>query len=508
MPYKYPHPPNLNPHPEPRPDPNIRLNTRPRPRLNALSPTGPGPGFTHIPQPPHSAGLGLQGLRPRIDPSQVPSAVESVEGDREHWGGRGVYTTLPEVGKKPPLASTSEVEFVDQGNSTPNYIRLTTWSFPSTSKLANECGMPLGAIVQPFSDGVDVPGVRFEDSNSYSSHASSSGPPRCSRCRAYINPWCTFTHLKFKCNLCEAETDVPEWYASPLDGQGVRLDAGRREELCRGTIDLILDQAGEEYWGATSRPPKPQRCIFAFDVSAPTFFYAACVALINTLYGDGDGDRGWNGSELAIITYDSTVHLWVWAPDQDTYTTNAHGNANAPRLLVMPDIDEPFIPVPTDALFIDPYSTSGREAVRALLESLPQRFPSPHTGTALGSLLTTAQSMLHDRGGHVVVFLGAIPSVGLGALPARPVNESEDKEKLAYRPRTPFYPNLASECAEQGIGVSLFLGNDEWIDVASVGTLPTLTGGSLFFHPRFNLARDGPVMESQLKEDYLRRDHV
>lgn len=104
--------------------------------------------FRPIPQPPHSAGRGLSGLRPRIDPNQVPSAVESVESDRVEWGqrsnagfgdGRGgygsgagggeitehgkgktVYNTLihPEPGKKAPLATTSasgDVVFVDRG---------------------------------------------------------------------------------------------------------------------------------------------------------------------------------------------------------------------------------------------------------------------------------------------------------------------------------------------------------------------------------------------------------
>lgn len=37
------------------------------------------------------------------------------------------------------------------------------------------------------------------------------------------------------------------------------------------------------------------------------------------------------------------------------------------------------------------------------------------------------------------------------------------------------------------------------LNTTHAGILPTLTGGSLFFHPRFNVARDGPVVESQLR---------
>jgi len=88
------------------------------------------PHTNHIPQPPHSAGLNYQGerkftcrlfieyefvgLRPRIDPAQVPSPIASTEIDRQTWESKTkTFMTLP--GTYVPLC-TSDFIAVDQGN--------------------------------------------------------------------------------------------------------------------------------------------------------------------------------------------------------------------------------------------------------------------------------------------------------------------------------------------------------------------------------------------------------
>ncbi|KAF8162433.1 hypothetical protein K438DRAFT_1858604 [Mycena galopus ATCC 62051] len=450
----------------------------------------------HIPQPPHSAGRRFEGFRRKINPDQIPSATEAIEFDRHQWENT-IFQNTP--GEHVPF-STSDFVGLDQGNCSPKFVRMTTWNIPYTSRLAGECAVPMAAVLQPFADldprEEPVPLVDFGE----------HGPPRCEHCRAYVNPWGTWVRggNAWKCNLCRHETEVSQEYFCNVDaGSGRRMDHERRPELNRGTIDFAVPT---EYWAtnppqrllmpyfsvepppAGPRRPLPMNFVFALDVSSESvrsgLLHSACAILQDILFGPNACFPP--QSELAIITFDLTLHFHDLSSD-------------LVPMLVVSDIDEVFVPL-RSGMFVKP--AERQIAIESLLTALPERFAQmAYVEAALGSVLRASLAALAGRGGHVVVFQSTMPRVGVGALPGEP-NEADmyetSKESSLYVPRDNTWRDIGTECVEDGIGVSMVLAMNKYIDVGSIGAVASITGGELFYHPRFSPARDSAVLHAQI----------
>ncbi|KAF8889573.1 Sec23/Sec24 trunk domain-containing protein [Infundibulicybe gibba] len=426
---------------------------------------------------------------------QVPSPTDAIEADRQEWENQ-VFMTLP--GKRVPLATT-DFTAVDQGNSSPKYVRVSTWNFPHTPRLAHDCHIPLIAVFQPFADldprEEPVPVVPLEP--------HSSGPPRCERCRSYINPWCTWTGggNRWKCNLCAHETEVTPEYFCNLDANLMRLDHLHRPELNKGTVDFVVP---EEYWAVIRQRndnailhANAMNYVFALDVSAESirsgFLRTVCSALRTALFGGTLPDNTQVDpcippeSGVAILTFDQTIHFHDLSSEKTP-------------MMVLSDLDEVFVPR-SGGIFINP--SMHRPTVDSFFESLPRRFEytSVHEA-ALGSCIRAAEAAFAGCGGHLIVFQSTMPTVGDGALVGQP-KETElhdtDKEKLLYKPRDTTWKDIGEECAEAGIGVSMFLGMNKFIDVGSIGVVASMTGGDIFYHPRFDPIRDAITVNSQLQ---------
>lgn len=184
--------------------------------------------------------------RPKINPDQIPSPVEAQFTDQQFFN----YEFFNTVSRDGVPLSTTSFAALDQGNCSPKFMRLTTYCMPATDEVATTAQLPIAVTVQPFAQ------LRADETPVPVTHSGEQGPPRCRRCRTYINPWCLFVEggSKWICNMCGTSTDVAPEYFCNLDMSGRRVDLASRPELTHGVVDF---EVPKEYWALQAAIPEP-----------------------------------------------------------------------------------------------------------------------------------------------------------------------------------------------------------------------------------------------------------
>lgn len=421
----------------------------------------------------------------RVDPEQVPSVARARDAAIQQYQTQ-IYPTM-EKHLPPPGA----IPFVahDQGNSSPKHARLTINSIPSTAESLASTGLPLGLVMQPFAplqEGEQgIPVLDFGE----------AGPPRCRRCRTYVNPFMTFRSggNKMVCNMCSFPNDVPPEYFSPTDASGVRVDRSQRPELMLGTCEYLVPK---EYW---AKEPVGLRWLFLVDISQESInrglLATVCQGILQALYGpDPDAEideetRLPTGTRIGIVTYDREVQFYNLSPE-----------LSSPQMWVMPDLEEPFVPLST-GFFVDPYES--KTLVKSLLESIPNMFtlvnnPEP----ALLPTLNAALEALKPTGGKILCAVSALPTFGPGKLQLRDdgKNRDTDAEKKLFTTDHPGWKKTAQSMVSAGVGVDFFVASPggTYMDIATIGHMSRLTGGEMFFYPNFVSPRDSAKVQYEL----------
>lgn len=153
-----------------------------------------------IAQPPHSTGHSSGraggGSRQQLDPALVPSPIASLAHAQAYTDSQfgGVWGSSNEQG---PPASLVEFKGVDEGASTPTYVRSSLAALPTTADLLKTAQLPLGIHVTPFAPPLygeaPIPVVSTGE----------EGPERCKNCKGYLSSLCIWEGGgRWKCNLC------------------------------------------------------------------------------------------------------------------------------------------------------------------------------------------------------------------------------------------------------------------------------------------------------------------
>ncbi|CCA67291.1 related to Protein transport protein Sec24C [Serendipita indica DSM 11827] len=470
-----------------------------------------------IQQPPHSAGTPLQGLRTKLDPEQIPSTAAHFAEDEYRWTQESYITT----GEQPVPLSASEYHAIDQGNSTPRYLRPTIYAIPSNADLQSMTHVPFGIHITPLAQqpleeapvpiidfGEDV-GTREDDSGNATSVGwkTTVAPP------LYMTE---SPNARLELQRGTVDFLVPKayWALAPPKRLihsfvPVTVDSGVHEKKDTKQTSLLpsIGDAEREY-----RKPTAMHYVFAFDVSLESvqtgLLRSACDILIDLLYGaQSRGDSPEQGadrqttlatqpwwspeSKIAIVTFDKELCFYDFSPTLDR-----------PATLVVTDIEEVFSPMPaSSSLFIDPSESRG--LLLPFLSGLSDRYTNTVCAqAALGSSIAASLALLSQVGGKVLIFATCMPKLGFGMLTERENEKSiytSESDSTLFIPREVSWKEMGEECVDCGVGVSMVLAPSRWADIGTIGIVPKLTGGDLYFHPKFDPERDFGVLYSQIR---------
>ncbi|XP_060840274.1 protein transport protein Sec24D isoform X1 [Rhopalosiphum padi] len=460
------------------------------PQQSGYPPQQPGyppqqPGFNQG----TPAYMGQPAPSRRLDPDQMPSPVQVIQDDQQSKSG--LFLTN-QRGLVPPLVTT-DFTVQDSGNASPRLIRSTMYCVPTTTDIMKQTSVPFGLVISPLAkikpDEYPLPII----------NTGEIGPVRCKRCKAYMSPFMQFIDggKHFTCLLCKATTEVPVEYFQHLDHTGQRLDRSERPELCFGSYEFIVPK---EYCRKEIQP-KPPAYIFVIDVSYNNIksgLVRLICAFMKELLTQLPTELGNEKSKIRVgfITYDTTVHFY-----------NIKETLAVPQMMIVGDTSEVFMPL-LDGFLCDPEQSS--QVIDVLMEQIPTQFNETRTTeTILLPAIKAGMEALKnaDCCGKLFVFHSSLP---IAEAPGKLKNREDrkllatDKEKTILNPQTNVYKELGEECVQVGCSVDLFITNNSFIDLPTIGQISKISGGEIFKYTYFQAEVDGQRFLSDLKHDISR----
>uniref|UniRef100_A0A8C2L8Z4 SEC24 homolog C, COPII coat complex component n=1 Tax=Cyprinus carpio TaxID=7962 RepID=A0A8C2L8Z4_CYPCA len=448
--------------------------------------TGPYPGQPNYGAPP-AAPASAPAAPKRLDPDSIPSPIQVIEDDKANKGSEPFTTGVR--GQAPPLVTT-KFQVKDQGNASPRYIRCTAYNMPCNSDMAKQSQVPLAAVIKPLAP------LPPDETPPYLVDHGESGPIRCNRCKAYMCPYMQFIEggRRFQCGFCNCVTEVPPNYFQHLDHTGKRVDCYDRPELSMGSYDFMTTVD----YCKNNKFPQPPAFIFLIDVSYNAVKNGTvgivCQELKTLLdYLPRENPDVESNIRVGFVTYNKVLHFY-----------NVKASLAQPQMMVVSDVADMFVPL-LDGFLVS--VSESRVVIESLLDQIPEMFADTReTETVFGPVIQAGLEALKaaDCAGKLFVFHSSLP---IAEAPGKLKNREDkklvgtDKEKTLFQPQVSFYNTLAKECVAQGCCVDLFLFPNQYVDVATLGVVPTSTGGSIYKYTYFQAPSDQERFLNDLRRD-------
>lgn len=297
--------------------------------------------------------------------------------------------------------------------------------------------------------------------------------------------------------------DVPQKFLDDMEHNGQCADADTHPELVYGSVDFTARALLEP---DLPGPFVPSVC-FAIETSQDAiqrgFSWAALEALEKVFQAPHSLER-----DVYLVTFDEAVTFYV---------PTSHGRF---RAVVMPDMEEPFVPVSPESLGVHVADPEGKEMFLQLLSTLkddvaeraadappgqlgqeakidPFHLADVQDVASSSCLRTGVQTLAALGGGDLVLFQATVPASAWGPDDSAPEDDDVLSPKTPKTPKTPmkspialkkrkrsFLEEMHRSCCRTGVAVSAVTATVDG-DASRLHWLPWRTGGDVLHLPNF-----------------------
>ncbi|KAG0661687.1 COPII subunit [Maudiozyma exigua] len=398
------------------------------------------------------------------------------------------------------LKSQAPVIELPYGDTTFNYdssvpltefMRTTITTVPTKRNMWKKCNIPFALHVKPFSS--------LYDNKNPMPVCNDKLIITCKRCGSYLNPYVKFTPQsnQWRCNFCKLANNLPILYNTydiELESDDVNNNTmyKDRPEVNYSVVDYIIDDK------MSNIPPKVLNYTFIIDVSYNSIKSGMLRKTLETISQALDRIPDYdNGTTISVICVNDRLHYFELFSDDDIETKELQSSF---RMYDVFDIDEPFLPVPSDQLRVPMYSHMN--SIANLLSSIEAIFTNTSSLLfALGPALESAYLLLNGTGGKIFTVIATLPNNGVGKLKDRCYANSSrndlnndgtgSKYSTTMDCQDIFYKEFALKCLECGISIEQFLSsNGNYLDIATLSCLTNVTSGKTHYYPNIKLQND------------------
>jgi len=377
--------------------------------------------------------------------------------------------------RTPQMLDHEDVEPCD-----PFYCQLTTGAFPSSEKVHEDCGVQLGAVIQPLCDNPALPELSVVN-------FGAMGVLRCRSCRAYINPYIRLQAncRSWLCNFCSATNEITSQYVDMLQPSG-NVPGVLRPELTYASVEIV---APDEYM---VRAPQAPAFLFVICVNKRAIESGMTAIACETILSCLKELPGEPRTRIGILTFDSQVHFYQLS-----------GEITQPKMYVMSNVDDPYIPLPPDEFVVN--ISDSEDLITELLEQLPRwHETTTNTNNCFGAAVACAFQIMEQTGGKVQFFNYGIPKIGVSKLQERQRSTASDKQHLQIKRQIEDYLLKSVDFAKVQASCDLFAFADDTCDLPTIGAVSRQSGGDLRFYRNFREDLHGDSFASELRRSLTR----